>query len=157
MCGIAPSRTIRDGGHGGQHRPGLSRRSYANLIVVLGAFFRSELLSGRSAAWLARLVRDQEVDGSNPFAPTNFFNYLRILGLLQIGSIWVQHRLKQSHIRCDSLTEFGADVCIAGCCSQTGMANPLFHQVSRYTIFLKDGHPAVTKGMESPSLQTEFE
>src|SRR5437762_11196356 len=27
--------------------------------------------SGRSAAWLARLVRDQEVDGSNPFAPTN--------------------------------------------------------------------------------------
>src|SRR5208283_1057638 len=27
-------------------------------------------LSGRSAAWLARLVRDQEVEGSNPFAPT---------------------------------------------------------------------------------------
>jgi hypothetical protein len=26
--------------------------------------------SGRSAAWLARLVRDQEVEGSNPFAPT---------------------------------------------------------------------------------------
>src|SRR6266566_9696238 len=73
MCGIAPSRTIRDGGHGGQHRPGLSRRSYANLIVVLGAFFRSELLSGRSAAWLARLVRDQEVGGSNPLAPTTSF------------------------------------------------------------------------------------
>jgi hypothetical protein len=29
-------------------------------------------LSGRSAAWLARLVRDQEVEGSNPFAPTTF-------------------------------------------------------------------------------------
>ena len=29
--------------------------------------------SGRSAAWLARLVRDQEVEGSNPFAPTTFF------------------------------------------------------------------------------------
>jgi hypothetical protein len=28
--------------------------------------------SGRSAAWLARLVRDQEVEGSNPFAPTTF-------------------------------------------------------------------------------------
>ena len=28
--------------------------------------------SGRSAAWLARLVRDQEVEGSNPFAPTIF-------------------------------------------------------------------------------------
>ena len=27
--------------------------------------------SGRSAAWLARLLREQEVDGSNPFAPTN--------------------------------------------------------------------------------------
>jgi hypothetical protein len=31
---------------------------------------RSPSLSGRSAAWLARLVRDQEVEGSNPFAPT---------------------------------------------------------------------------------------
>src|ERR1700722_10298624 len=29
--------------------------------------------SGRSAAWLARLVRDQEVEGSNPFAPTTSF------------------------------------------------------------------------------------
>ena len=33
--------------------------------------------SGRSAAWLARLVRDQEVGGSNPLAPTNLFNDLR--------------------------------------------------------------------------------
>ena|ERR1700674_1661687 len=30
------------------------------------------LLSGRSAAWLARLVRDQEAGGSNPLAPTTF-------------------------------------------------------------------------------------
>jgi hypothetical protein len=30
-------------------------------------------LSGRSAAWLARLVRDQEVGGSNPLAPTTPF------------------------------------------------------------------------------------
>jgi hypothetical protein len=39
------------------------------------------LLSGRSAAWLARLVRDQEVEGSNPFAPTTFpfpLIYLRV-------------------------------------------------------------------------------
>ena len=37
--------------------------------------------SGRSAAWLARLVRDQEVEGSNPFAPTIYpfpLLYLRI-------------------------------------------------------------------------------
>src|SRR5208337_5358731 len=26
--------------------------------------------SGRGSAWLERLVRDQEVEGSNPFAPT---------------------------------------------------------------------------------------
>jgi hypothetical protein len=35
-------------------------------------------LSGRSAAWLARLVRDQEVEGSNPFAPTIPFNHFRV-------------------------------------------------------------------------------
>ena len=29
--------------------------------------------SGRSAAWLARLVRDQEAGGSNPLAPTILF------------------------------------------------------------------------------------
>lgn len=28
-------------------------------------------MAGRSAVWLARLVRDQEVGGSNPLAPTN--------------------------------------------------------------------------------------
>ena len=33
-------------------------------------------LSGRSAAWLARLVRDQEAGGSNPLAPTILFNRL---------------------------------------------------------------------------------
>ncbi len=31
---------------------------------------KHRVVSGRSAAWLARLVRDQEVEGSNPFAPT---------------------------------------------------------------------------------------
>jgi hypothetical protein len=35
-------------------------------------------ISGRSAAWLARLVRDQEVGGSNPLAPTIFFKYLPV-------------------------------------------------------------------------------
>ena len=30
--------------------------------------------SGRGSAWLERLVRDQEVGGSNPLAPTNSFN-----------------------------------------------------------------------------------
>jgi hypothetical protein len=36
-------------------------------------------LSGRSAAWLARLVRDQEVEGSNPFAPTTLLEKLLLL------------------------------------------------------------------------------
>ena len=46
--------------------------SCANLWGEVQA--RSALqLSGRSAAWLARLVRDQEVEGSNPFAPTTFY------------------------------------------------------------------------------------
>jgi hypothetical protein len=36
-------------------------------------------LTGRGSAWLERLVRDQEVGGSNPLAPTKFiFNNLRI-------------------------------------------------------------------------------
>jgi hypothetical protein len=30
------------------------------------------LQSGRGSAWLERLVRDQEVGGSNPLAPTTF-------------------------------------------------------------------------------------
>ena len=29
-------------------------------------------MSGRGSAWLERLVRDQEVGGSNPLAPTKF-------------------------------------------------------------------------------------
>ena len=33
--------------------------------------------SGRGSAWLERLVRDQEVGGSNPLAPTNSFNNLQ--------------------------------------------------------------------------------
>ena len=32
-------------------------------------------ISGRGSAWLERLVRDQEVGGSNPLAPTISFNH----------------------------------------------------------------------------------
>ena len=34
------------------------------------------MTAGRSAAWLARLPWEQEVDGSNPFAPTNKLSHL---------------------------------------------------------------------------------
>ena len=43
-------------------RPGRVRR-----------YSKSVKLSGRGSAWLERLVRDQEVGGSNPLAPTNLF------------------------------------------------------------------------------------
>ena len=58
-------------------------------LPATGAFFARVALSGRSAAWLARLVRDQGVDGSNPFAPTIFLQTNQILasGLLSALSM----------------------------------------------------------------------
>jgi hypothetical protein len=59
-------------------RRGLRIPSYSYVLPFL--LFPSKLLlnvshgSGRSAAWLARLVRDQEVGGSNPLAPTIFLS-----------------------------------------------------------------------------------
>ena len=35
-----------------------------------GFLLRGKPQSGRGSAWLERLVRDQEVGGSNPLAPT---------------------------------------------------------------------------------------
>jgi hypothetical protein len=57
-------------------------RDGCDILIILAAM-RCRIrckLSGRSAAWLARLVRDQEVEGSNPFAPTTFS--LIFIGLL---------------------------------------------------------------------------
>ena len=49
----------------------LARRTACDILLDTATrAFPGGLLSGRSAAWLARLVRDQEVEGSNPFAPT---------------------------------------------------------------------------------------
>ena len=70
---------------------------------------------------------------------------------LQIGSIGSNICLEQPYFRRYLLSKSGADVGVAGCCPQTGMPNPLFHQVSGDTLFLKNGHPAVTKSMESTS------
>jgi hypothetical protein len=38
---------------------------------------KRSIVSGRGSAWLERLVRDQEVGGSNPLAPTNSFDRFR--------------------------------------------------------------------------------
>ena len=54
--------------------PSFALRCYANVVIPLKPQSEAEpIRSGRSAAWLARLVRDQEVEGSNPFAPTISF------------------------------------------------------------------------------------
>jgi hypothetical protein len=47
-------------------------------------------LSGRSAAWLARLVRDQEVGGSNPLAPTTSFKIRDLLHTKNPESAWLE-------------------------------------------------------------------
>ena len=49
---------------------GRNRARYVIVKVLQHAVLFPRTMSGRSAAWLARLVRDQEVEGSNPFAPT---------------------------------------------------------------------------------------
>ena len=51
-------------------RPAASRDWGDKTVLFLKRLSHVLRLSGRSAAWLARLVRDQEVEGSNPFAPT---------------------------------------------------------------------------------------
>ena len=73
MCGSGPAQNQACNLVLGKPRP-LSER------LRTGAIPRRLFLpfvqdSGRSAAWLARLVRDQEVDGSNPFAPTILFKH----------------------------------------------------------------------------------
>jgi len=65
------------------------------------------------------VVRDQEVDGSNPFAPTNFFNHLQNLILLQIGSIGSNIGFKESRFSRHSLTKLRSYMRVAGCCSQS--------------------------------------
>jgi hypothetical protein len=47
-------------------------------------------ISGRSAAWLARLVRDQEVGGSNPLAPTTCFRVQRFTPHENAKSAWLE-------------------------------------------------------------------
>ena len=57
---------------------------------IRGSVSASECLpSGRSAAWLARLVRDQEAGGSNPLAPTIFFNRLESRFVVPLASVHV--------------------------------------------------------------------
>src|SRR6516225_5331538 len=68
-------------------------------------------------------------------------NHLHDLILLQIGSIGSNIGLKQPDFRRYLFTKLRSYVRVAGCRPQTGMPNPLFHQIAGYTVFLKDGHP----------------
>src|SRR6266851_5708789 len=94
-------RTVRTG-HG-YLRPG----SYVNLVVSLGPGVCARAdRSGRSAAWLARLVRDQEVDGSNPFAPTNSFrtSNLQHTKKSKTSWLWARHSFFKSPARNQSFS-----------------------------------------------------
>jgi hypothetical protein len=52
---------------------------YAILLVrPLKVSWRAFHSSGRGSAWLERLLREQEVGGSNPLAPTNIFNEIAV-------------------------------------------------------------------------------
>src|SRR4051794_41162540 len=57
---------------------GRARNDRTALVRTLcaGLHWRS---SGRGSAWLERLVRDQEVGGSNPLAPTKSLKDLQVL------------------------------------------------------------------------------
>jgi hypothetical protein len=59
------------------------------LLQIPTCRFLGALTSGRGSAWLERLVRDQEVGGSNPLAPTNFFNHLQRRSLDRLVSAQV--------------------------------------------------------------------
>ena len=53
---------------------------YAILRILRRFIFLPECVpSGRGSAWLERLVRDQEVGGSNPLAPTKLLNELAVI------------------------------------------------------------------------------
>ena len=74
-------------------------RDGCDILIILAAMHCRirRKLSGRSAAWLARLVRDQEVEGSNPFAPTISFrtNSLQT----QIYSLTAWSRTRRSKVK----------------------------------------------------------
>src|SRR5208337_1325479 len=44
--------------------------------------------SGRGSAWLERLVRDQEVGGSNPLAPTTSFKFNNLQATKEQRTSW---------------------------------------------------------------------
>ena len=55
-----------------EKRVALVRKTRYQSIHFCSRFFIHTVLSGRSAAWLARLPWEQEVAGSNPAAPTTY-------------------------------------------------------------------------------------
>ncbi len=61
--------------HMGHNFPPMAKGGKAAFGIARGGHFKGttnifDILSGSSAAWLARLLREQEVVGSNPAFPT---------------------------------------------------------------------------------------
>jgi hypothetical protein len=114
-----------------------NRRSAATLLCVK-LYLPPEILawpSGRSAAWLARLVRDQEVEGSNPFAPTTSFraSNLRHIKKRKTSWLWSRHSFFKSFARNpSSSSEFSVSPCevhphgksLMSCGSLTDLRSP---------------------------------
>ena len=75
------------------------RRAMLFSIFHSGRFCREPecVRSGRSAAWLARLVRDQEAGGSNPLAPTILFKEIPSTPGLSITALWAILRWSNLH------------------------------------------------------------
>jgi hypothetical protein len=78
-------------------------------------------------------VRDQEVDGSNPFAPTILLNHWQLHSPLELGSLRSNTGFNRPFCR----GQFRTDGSVAGCCPQAGMPNPRLHQVAGHAIFLR--------------------
>src|SRR5271168_2170854 len=65
---------------------------YSSQVRVRAFVLLARTRSGRSAAWLARLVRDQEVEGSNPFAPTTSFRTNNLQTRMHPLTAWCRPR-----------------------------------------------------------------
>jgi hypothetical protein len=73
----------------GRHEAPVARNRIGVLPCIFPrqGFVLPRRLSGRSAAWLARLLREQEAGGSNPLAPTILFHIFSVFSFVSLWAI----------------------------------------------------------------------